>query len=109
MKRLLRTLSLPLRRGVALALLLAVMLVVAMAASPRLHEWLHHDADHADHECAVTLFASGSAADQVAAPQVLAEVDLVWVETLRMEVAREVFLARVEGRIRERAPPLSAA
>jgi hypothetical protein len=108
MPRLLRTALPTLRRGMAAVLFLAVLAIVAMAASPALHEEAHHDADHADHECAVTLFASGSAADQVVTPQVLAGVFLPWVETLREEHAQEVFLARVEGRICERAPPLSA-
>ncbi len=90
-------------------LMLAVMGVMAMAASPRLHEWAHPDANHENHECAVTLFATGSAADQVAPPPMPTGGDLPLVGILRMEVAREIFLARVEGRIRERAPPVSAA
>ncbi len=36
-----------------------VVLLVVFAASPALHEWLHPDADHADHECAITLFMHG--------------------------------------------------
>ncbi len=99
----------PVRKGVALTLLVAILAVVVMASSPRLHEEAHEDADHADHECAVTLFASGSAADQVVVPEVLTGLYLRWVETLRMEVVREVFLARSDGQIRERAPPVSAA
>lgn len=98
----------PVRSGVAAVLLMAVLAVVAMAASPRWHEEAHEDADHADHECAVTLFSSGAAADLVAAPEVLTGVVLNWVETLRMEVVREILPARVEGRIRERAPPVGA-
>jgi hypothetical protein len=108
--RLLRTSSALVQRGVSVVLLLALLEVVALAASPELHAKAHHhDADDRDEDCVVTLFASGSVADQVAPPPVVASVDLPLVETLRMEVAREVFLARVEGRIRERAPPVSAA
>lgn len=40
--------------GAALVLALSVL-----AASPQLHEWLHPDADHSDHECAITLFHHG--------------------------------------------------
>ena len=32
----------------------------ALVASPVLHKCLHHDADKADHECAVTLLAHGN-------------------------------------------------
>jgi len=44
-----------------LALLLAglVLLLDAMAACPKLHELIHHDADQPGHECAVTLFGHG--------------------------------------------------
>jgi len=38
-----------------------VFLLNAMAASPGLHELIHADAGHDDHECAVTLFAHGQA------------------------------------------------
>lgn len=96
------------RSAVALVLFFAVLAVVAMASSPHLHEEAHEDADHADHECAVTLFASGSVADLVVSPRVQTEVHLRWVETLRVETTREVSQARVEGRIRERAPPAGA-
>jgi hypothetical protein len=37
-----------------------VVLLAVLAASPALHEWLHHDAGAADHECAVTLFQHGA-------------------------------------------------
>ena len=36
-----------------------VLLLLAMAASPALHERIHHDADQPGHECAVTMFAHG--------------------------------------------------
>ncbi len=44
-----------------LALLLAclILLLDAMAACPKLHELIHHDADQPGHECAVTMFAHG--------------------------------------------------
>jgi len=52
-----------------------VVLLAVLAASPALHEWLHHDAGDADHECAVTLFQHG--ADMVAAT--IAVVEAVWI------------------------------
>lgn len=42
------------------ALGLHLLLICAAAASPALHEWMHADADREDHDCAITLFASGA-------------------------------------------------
>lgn len=36
-----------------------VLLLNLLAASPSLHELLHPDASHAEHQCAVTLLAHG--------------------------------------------------
>jgi hypothetical protein len=36
-----------------------VLTLCVLAASPHLHRWLHPDAEHSDHECAVTLFHHG--------------------------------------------------
>ena len=40
--------------GVALVLLLSVL-----AASPKLHAWLHSNAGETDHECIITLYQHG--------------------------------------------------
>jgi hypothetical protein len=52
---------LPTRLSLACALFLTgtVLMLAILAASPDAHHWLHAEADHADHECAVTLFAQG--------------------------------------------------
>ncbi len=92
------------RTLLAFALVAHLVAIAAMAVCPRLHEWAHHDADDDDHDCAIMLFASG-AANASAAPAVLPVVTLECVEILRGEEARQIFLARAEGRIRERAPP----
>jgi hypothetical protein len=47
------------RKASAAMLCAMVLFLAALAASPSLHQWLHHDANEADHECAVTLFAHG--------------------------------------------------
>jgi hypothetical protein len=47
------------RRLVAAAAAVLVLILGVLAASPQLHRWLHPDADHSDHECAVTLFHHG--------------------------------------------------
>jgi hypothetical protein len=52
---------LPTRLSRACALLLTgtVLMLAILAASPAAHHWLHADADHEDHECAITLYAQG--------------------------------------------------
>jgi hypothetical protein len=47
-------------RIVVAALLAMLLLIIAAATWKPLHEWLHNDADEADHHCAVTLLAAGS-------------------------------------------------
>jgi hypothetical protein len=46
-------------RAVALGLSALVLLLAVLAVCPAAHEWLHPDAGHEDHECAITLFAHG--------------------------------------------------
>lgn len=50
----------PLLAGVLLS---ALLWVLALAASPRLHERIHADSGSANHECAVTLIQSGGVDD----------------------------------------------
>jgi hypothetical protein len=51
----------PAMRILAFALVVGVLWVAALSASPDLHEWVHPDAGDPDHDCAVTLFSSGQA------------------------------------------------
>jgi hypothetical protein len=83
-----------------------VLLLNAMAASPALHEFFHTDADRADHQCAVTLFAHGQmdAADVAVAaivPPVVAEFISI--------PATLIFSSAVETLPPGRAPPVSFA
>jgi hypothetical protein len=56
--------------GRTLAALLGAMVLflAALAASPSLHEWLHHDADEPGHECSVTVFMHGQVSAATVAP-----------------------------------------
>lgn len=54
-----RRLPTRLSRVCALLLTGTVLMLALFAASPAIHHWLHADADHADHECAITLYAQG--------------------------------------------------
>jgi len=47
------------QRIVAIGIVAAVLMLAVLAASPELHQLIHADAGHADHECAVTLFQHG--------------------------------------------------
>ena len=47
------------RKASAVLLCAMILFLAALAASPSLHTWLHHDANEADHDCAVTLFLHG--------------------------------------------------
>ena len=52
----------PRLQRVLVAILLAHLLaVMAMAASPALHEWVHGDAKDSGHDCAVVVFIAGGA------------------------------------------------
>lgn len=49
----------PAFRWAAAICALAIWGLGLLAVSPQLHAALHHEADHVDHECAVTLFSHG--------------------------------------------------
>ena len=73
--------TLPLSRRFVAALVLAHLLaVLALAASPRLHHWLHPDEDDDDGDCAVVLFLHGGC-DQAPAPLALPACIRVWQAT----------------------------
>jgi hypothetical protein len=56
------------RKASAVLLGAMVLFLAALAASPSLHQWLHHDANEPDHECAVTVFAHGQVNATTIAP-----------------------------------------
>jgi hypothetical protein len=60
-----------------------VVLLAVLAASPGLHERLHHDAGAADHECAITLFLHG--VDEAVAAIAVAAV--VWMVVALVVIA----------------------
>ena len=47
------------KKAVSLLCLSLFVLLQALAVSPELHRFLHHDANKAEHQCAVTLLAQG--------------------------------------------------
>jgi len=92
----------------ACLLISSLLIVVALAGSPRLHQLFHHDADGSDHECAVTVMVSGGS-DDSPIPQVFEAgailpvvLDFLLPETHSRDVA-PLFLS---AHIFEHAPPL---
>lgn len=80
-------------RWIAALTLCHIVVAIAMAASPAIHEFIHHDADDDDHDCVVTVFHAGGtdrpATQPVFAAAILpqqffsvAEFDPQWVASL---------------------------
>jgi hypothetical protein len=81
-----------------------VLLLNAMAASPKLHELFHPDAGKVEHQCAVTLFAHGqvdSAVVEVAAIMPVAPVEFL------PQTSVSTFNALAESLPPGRGPPVS--
>jgi hypothetical protein len=52
-------------------LVLQLLILLALAASPGLHEALHHDCGQPDHDCLVTNFVKGQLGESVLLPPVI--------------------------------------
>ena len=87
---------------VAALLIGLVLFMAALASSEALHKLIHHDADEAGHECAVTLFAHGHVESAVCDIPVVTPT--VWVETVPF-VEFSVFSTAIENLPPGRAPP----
>lgn len=89
------------------ALGLHLLLICAAAASPALHEWMHEDADHADHDCAITLFASGAYHGNEQPPVAVAFCLIPDCDGAVLDGLPDVSSFRFNG-ILEHAPPAAA-
>jgi hypothetical protein len=49
----------PVQVSLTTVLVVSIFWTLTLSVCPELHEWVHPDADHDDHDCAVTLFANG--------------------------------------------------
>lgn len=95
------------RTWLVYALGLHLLLICAAAASPALHEWMHADADHADHDCAITLFASGVCHETLLPPAIAAPCLVPVFDGMVPEGPRDASSFRFSG-ILEHAPPAAA-
>lgn len=102
--------ALPTGRRLVAALLLAHLLaVMALAASPRLHAWLHPDEADDDDDCAVVLFLHGTVDGAAPVPVVVAA--LIALAAVFVAVTEPVaFVPSVfaRGQVFEHAPPAEA-
>ena len=89
---------------VAILLMGLVLSMAALASSETLHKLIHHDADEAGHECAVTLFAHGQVDSPVV--EVAAIIPVAPVEFLPL-ASVSVFNALVVTLPPGRGPPVS--
>ena len=83
-----------------------VLFMAALASSEALHKLVHHDADEADHQCAVTLFAHGHV--DSAACDVPVVVPTTFIETTPI-VSTCFFSPAIENLPPGRAPPTVAS
>ena len=86
----------------AAALVGLILLLDAMAACPALHELIHNDADKADHQCAVTMFAQGKV--DSATCEVIVPKPVVLIETTQY-FTFSIFSPAIENLPQGRAPP----
>jgi hypothetical protein len=89
----------------ALALILALLWLLTLAASPSLHELVHPDADHEDHDCAVTVFLSGGFGQVVAEPIRVSQPDLELAYFSPGETRQRIVICPIIRSILEHAPP----
>ena|SRR5664279_5208281 len=94
------------QRGIAAVVFAAYLLVLAMAASPALHEWLHDDADEAGHQCAVVTAILGQVDRAVIADVIVASPTLSWIEPRPALYAITIVRLFLLVGVFEHAPPL---
>jgi hypothetical protein len=94
---------------VAVAALMMTLLLAlfALAASPSLHQYFHHDAGSTEHSCAITLFAHGKLMATGEVPVMAVFVSLL---LLRVPLARLAEFSSYDLRLGfGRAPPVSVS
>jgi hypothetical protein len=88
-------------------LIVNLLILVVLAASPRLHQLLHQDADRGEHECAVTIMVSGGS-DDSPVPQVFEAGAILPIafDFLPEMHSRDVAPLFLSAHVFEHAPPL---
>jgi hypothetical protein len=94
------------QRWTGAVLVIAIFWALTLTVSPQLHESIHPDADHEDHDCGVTLFLGGGLVHSPLLPSLIAG-PLVLFLRHTPSPPPEVFAVLFAGqRISERGPPV---
>ena len=93
------------QRTIAAGLIAIYLLVLAMAASPALHHWLHDDADDDGHQCAMVTVYQGQLDRPAAEAVVAALTPVVWWEPRVQLYALTISRLFLVVRVLEHAPP----
>ena len=94
------------QRWTGAVLIVAIFWALTLSVSPQLHEWVHPDADHEDHDCAVTLFLGGGLVHSPLLPSLVTGPLILF---LRQSTSppTDILVALFAGqRISERGPPM---
>ncbi|MBV8814446.1 MAG: hypothetical protein JO271_08140 [Verrucomicrobia bacterium] len=92
-------------RWVGLLLVLGIFWVLTLSVSPELHELVHPDAGHENHDCAVTLFLGGGLIHTAVMPKLIPGslfTFLFQTPSEPVEVSAPLFTGQ---RVSERGPP----
>src|SRR5258708_22176076 len=95
------------QRSIGALLVVGILWVVTLTVSPQLHELIHPDAHHEDHDCAVTLFLGGGFVRSALLPSLAAGPLFTFLShtpNLPSEILAALFRAQ---RISERGPPVT--
>jgi hypothetical protein len=92
-------------KAVVACVLMSWIAALAMAVSPRLHEHVHEDADHDDHECVVTHLLAGDVGDGV--PLLIISVEPSALATTMKVVASPTWVCPLHRKngVLEHGPP----
>ena len=96
-----------LRAAIAAGALAAFLFALVLSATPRLHEQFHGTTGAANHECAVTLLASGSYQHTPVATISLAP-PLTPKKFVQVPTSFELVSAHLEFSLLEHAPPANS-
>jgi hypothetical protein len=95
------------QRSTSALLVVAILWVLTLTVSPQIHELIHPDAGHEDHDCAVTLFLGGGLAHSSLLPSLVAGPLFTFLGHMP-SLPSEILAALFPGqRISERGPPLT--
>ena len=96
------------RMAITIGLIGAFVFAIALSASPQLHARFHSDANRTEHNCAVTMIASGSYDHATHVARVSAPTPAVQVSKVLALTPQWVESPFLGASIFEHAPPLSS-